>query len=113
MSMEPQSSGSSSAAAGVASTSPSGPNGKSTTTPPKVSQHNASVELKGVKPEREGTKGSIPLGEDIMQIARIGEIPAMQRILEEKKLTANYKDEEGITPLHVRITCGGHPEKIF
>lgn len=94
MSSESQSSG---------SNPPSGPNGKGTTTPPKVTQQDASVELKSMKPEREGIKGSIPLGEDIMQIARIGEIPAMQRIFEEKKLTANYKDEEGITPLHVRI----------
>ena len=82
---------------------PSVPNGKGTTTPPKVTQQDASVELKSMKPEREGVKGAIPLGEDIMQIARIGEISAMQRIFEEKKLTANYKDEEGITPLHVRI----------
>ena len=82
---------------------PSVPNGKGTTTPPKVTRQDASVELKSMKPEREGVKGAIPLGEDIMQIARIGEIPAMQRIFEEKKLTANYKDEEGITPLHVRI----------
>lgn len=112
MSMEPLSSGSSNAAAGVASTSPSSPNGKSTTTPPKVTQHDASVELKSMKPEREVPRGSIPLGEDIMQIARIGEVPAMQRLFE-KKLTANYKDEEGITPLHVRINCDSRSGKIF
>jgi palmitoyltransferase len=46
-------------------------------------------------------KGSIPLGEDIMQLARIGEIPAMQNLFATKKLTANHRDEEGITPLHV------------
>lgn len=69
-------------------------------------QSDSGVELKTMKPEREGAKGSIPLGEDIMQIARIGEVPAMQRIFEEKKLTARYTDEEGITPLHVRtVLC--------
>lgn len=82
--------------------SPTGPNGKGTTSPPKVTQHDANVEMKSVKSGREGVKGSIPLGEDIMQIARIGEVSVMQRMFEEKKLTANHKDEEGITPLHVR-----------
>lgn len=55
-----------------------------------------------MKPERGVVKGSIPLGEDIMQIARIGEIPAMRRLFDEKKFTANHQDDEGITPLHVR-----------
>lgn len=36
-----------------------------------------------------------------MQLARIGEIPAMQNLFATKKLTANHRDEEGITPLHV------------
>ena len=100
MSAEPQSSGSSATTAGVAP----GHNRKSSTSPPKGTQQDASVELKNMKSERDGARGSIPLGEDIMQIARIGEVPAMQRIFDEKKLTARYKDEEGITPLHVR-TC--------
>lgn len=106
MSAEPQSSGSSATTAGV---NP-GHNRKSSTSPPKGTQQDASVELKNMKSERDGARGSIPLGEDIMQIARIGEVPAMQRIFEEKKLTARYKDEEGITPLHVR-TCRFSKEK--
>lgn len=57
-----------------------------------------------MNPERGAARGSIPLGEDIMQIARIGEVPAMQRLFDEKKFSANHKDEEGITPLHVRIS---------
>ena len=36
-----------------------------------------------------------------MQLARIGEIGAMQNLLATKKFTANHRDEEGITPLHV------------
>ncbi|THC91666.1 hypothetical protein EYZ11_008861 [Aspergillus tanneri] len=96
-SMEPQSSSSS---AGLSSSSPSVVNGKGTTTFPKVTHEDASVELKNMKPERGGIKGAIPLGEDIMQIARIGEIPAMQGLFDEKKFSANYKDDEGITPLH-------------
>lgn len=47
-------------------------------------------------------KGSIPLGEDVMQLARMGEIGAMQNLFAAKKFTANHRDEEGITPLHVR-----------
>jgi palmitoyltransferase len=57
------------------------------------------VELKTV--QRDAPKGSIPLGEDIMQLARIGEIGAMQNMFTTKNLTANHRDEEGITPLHV------------
>ncbi|KAJ5438371.1 Palmitoyltransferase akr1 [Penicillium daleae] len=56
------------------------------------------VELKTMRSD--APKGSIPLGEDIMQLARIGEIPAMQNLFATKKLTANHRDEEGITPLH-------------
>lgn len=80
---------------------PSLPSGKSSTSPPKVAQHEATVELQSMKTERSNIKGAIRLGEDIMQIARIGEISVMQKLFDEKKFTADYKDEEGITPLHV------------
>lgn len=55
--------------------------------------------MKSMRPD--APKGSIPLGEDIMQLARIGEIGAMQNLLAKKKVTANHRDGEGITPLHV------------
>ncbi|KAF9883466.1 palmitoyltransferase akr1 [Aspergillus nanangensis] len=82
------------------SSSPSGPNGKGSASSPQISPEDVNVELKSIKPERGGVKGSIPIGEDVMQIARIGEVPAMQRLFDEKKFTATYQDEEGITPLH-------------
>ncbi|KAI0480719.1 hypothetical protein GGR56DRAFT_627287 [Xylariaceae sp. FL0804] len=50
--------------------------------------------------------GSLPGGEavppnpDIMQLARIGDIPAMERLLETSEYDATYTDGEGITPLH-------------
>lgn len=69
-------------------------NDKGISTPP-----NGDVELKTMGPG--APKRSIPLGEDIMQLARIGEIGAMQNLLATKKLTANHRDDEGITPLHV------------
>ncbi|KAJ5234523.1 uncharacterized protein N7469_003691 [Penicillium citrinum] len=69
------------------------PNGKESTSP-----SNADVELKNM--QSNAPKGSIPLGEDIMQLARIGEIGAMQNLFATKNLTANHRDAEGITPLH-------------
>lgn len=92
---------SSSSSAGMSSSPTSIPTGKGAATPPKVTQQDVSVELKNMRPDRSPPKGSIPLGEDIMQIARIGEIGPMQRLFDEKKFTANYQDDEGITPLHV------------
>ena len=74
------------------------PNGKETTSSPNA---NADVELKNM--QSNAPKGSIPLGEDIMQLARIGEIGAMQNLFANKNLTANHRDAEGITPLHVRL----------
>jgi ankyrin repeat protein len=45
---------------------------------------------------------SLPLVEDIMQCARIGALEHIQKMLQSGKHDAKYKDEEGITPLHVR-----------
>lgn len=46
-------------------------------------------------------KPSLPLEEDIMQLARLGEIAAIQKLFDSGKYDATYKDEQGITPLHV------------
>jgi palmitoyltransferase len=93
---------SSNSSAALGSSPPSLPSGKSAAIPPKVATEDVSVELKSMKPERSPVRGSIPLGEDIMQIARIGEVSVMQRMFDEEKFTPNHTDEEGITPLHVR-----------
>lgn len=51
--------------------------------------------------------GNVPNGnavnpaEDIMQIARIGDIPAMEKLFQSDKYDATYSDDEGITALHV------------
>ncbi|KAK2616550.1 palmitoyltransferase akr1 [Conoideocrella luteorostrata] len=37
---------------------------------------------------------------DIMQLARIGDIVAMEKLFESGEFDATYSDEEGITPLH-------------
>ena len=44
----------------------------------------------------------LPLHEDIMQLARLGEIGPIKRLFEEGKYSATYEDKEGITPLHVQ-----------
>lgn len=79
---------------GQTSGSTSASNGNGTATPPN------DVEMKSLR--LDPPKGSIPLGEDIMQLARMGEIGTMQKLFTAKKFTANHRDEEGITPLHVR-----------
>ncbi|KAI9373150.1 hypothetical protein BJX61DRAFT_400622 [Aspergillus egyptiacus] len=91
------SSAGSSNSAALGSSPPSVPSNKSAPTPPKVATDDVSVELKSMNQER---SRSIPLGEDIMQIARIGEVSVMRSMFDEKKFTAKHKDEEGITPLH-------------
>lgn len=39
---------------------------------------------------------------DIMHMARIGDIAGMQKLFETGEYDATYSDDEGITPLHVR-----------
>lgn len=41
-----------------------------------------------------------PVEEDIMALARLGEIGAIQRLFNEKKFDATYRDDQDITPLH-------------
>jgi palmitoyltransferase ZDHHC13/17 len=45
---------------------------------------------------------------DIMQLARLGDIPAMEKLFESKGYDATYTDEEGITPLHVGLDLLNH-----
>ena len=46
-------------------------------------------------------KTPLPIEEDIMQLARLGEIGAIQKLFDSGKFDATYADEQGITPLHV------------
>jgi hypothetical protein len=39
--------------------------------------------------------------EDIMQLARLGDIQGIEALFESEKFDAHYCDAEGITPLHV------------
>ncbi|KAI9801133.1 MAG: Palmitoyltransferase zdhhc17 [Piccolia ochrophora] len=57
---------------------------------------NDDVELKTIPAETR----TIPLEEDIMQLARLGEVGAIQKLFDTGKFDVKYKDDEGITPLH-------------
>lgn len=71
-------------------------NGKASAAPPKVTGENT-LELDKMAPP----ENKLPLHEDIMQLARLGEIGPIQTLFETGKFNARYKDQEGITPLHV------------
>ena len=76
---------------------PTLPNGKASPAPPEVTG-DSNMELEDVGPQED----KLPLHEDVMQLARVGEIVAIQKLFHEGKVDAKYRDKEGITPLHVR-----------
>jgi hypothetical protein len=51
--------------------------------------------------EEMDVKTPLPIEEDIMQLARLGEIGAIHKLFESGKFDATYADDQGITPLHV------------
>lgn len=57
------------------------------------------VELK----DMDNTPPKLSIEEDIMQLARLGEIGAIQKLFDSGKFDATYRDEQGITPLHVSV----------
>ena len=82
-------------------------NGKAGAASPKVTGGD-NVELENM--EASGDEIKLPLHEDIMQLARLGEIGPVQKLFDEGKYTVDYKDEEGITPLHVSISVSGEED---
>lgn len=52
---------------------------------------------------------TLPVEEDLMQLARLGEIGAIQKLFDTGKYDATYRDEQGITPLHVRAVLRPPP----
>jgi palmitoyltransferase ZDHHC13/17 len=48
--------------------------------------------------------------QDIMHLARLGDIGAIQKLFDTNKYDAKYADEQGITPLHVSLR---HPHSPF
>jgi palmitoyltransferase ZDHHC13/17 len=89
---------SSSSASTASRNSPAVPNGKASAAPPKLTDEG--VELKAIQNE---SRPKLPIEEDLMQLARLGEIGAIQKLFEKGKYSATYRDEEGITALHVCV----------
>lgn len=50
----------------------------------------------------ESTPPQLPIEQDLMQLARLGELRAIQKLFDSGRYTARSTDEQGITPLHVR-----------
>jgi hypothetical protein len=76
------------------SSSPSPPRAASA----RLEDENGQVELQ----EMVTGEPKLPIEDDIMQLARLGEIKAIQKLFDSGKFSATYTDEQGITPLHVR-----------
>jgi len=49
---------------------------------------------------------NVPLEDDIMQLARLGDIGAIQKLFQSGKSDSTYKDDQGVTPLHVSWVYG-------
>jgi hypothetical protein len=85
--------------------SPIMPNGKASVVAPKLSDDNH-VELEEINPSGHDLSPE----DDIMQLARMGDIQGIEKLYDSGKFDASYCDAEGITPLHVlwpAILLGG------
>ena len=60
---------------------------------PAVGDHGVSI--------NQNHKPRPPVEEEIMHFARIGDIRTLQELFDSGRYDAAYKDDEGITPLHV------------
>ncbi len=69
---------------------------KASAAPPKVSG-DGNADFEDVSQQED----KLPLHEDVMQLARVGELGSIQKLFDEGKVDAKFGDKEGITPLHV------------
>jgi len=75
-----------------------GPTGKASAATPKLSDDDH-VEMEEIV-----SSGSpVNPDEDIMQLARLGDIQGIEKLFDSGKFDGTYADAEGITPLHVCI----------
>lgn len=75
--------------------------GKGAAAAPHVTQENATKADAGDE--------KLPLLDDVMQLARIGDVGAVQKLFDDGKIDSGFKDQEGITPLHVRHSATPPP----
>jgi hypothetical protein len=76
--------------------SPIMPNGKASVVAPKLSDDNH-VELEEIIHQAQDFSPE----DDIMQLARMGDVQGIEKLYDSGKYDAQYCDAEGITPLHV------------
>lgn len=74
---------------------PAQPSSKAPAAAPKL---NSEMEMGAMPVEDEAQP---PKQDDIMQLARLGDVPAMEKLFETGGFDATFTDDEGITPLHV------------
>ncbi|KAL8973113.1 MAG: hypothetical protein Q9197_002478 [Variospora fuerteventurae] len=77
------------------------PRGQASPASPASSQVTAIAQME--LDNRDSSESKLPLHEDVMQLARLGEIGPIQKLFDEGKYKANHTDAENITPLHVRL----------
>ncbi|KAL8655108.1 MAG: hypothetical protein Q9210_001088 [Variospora velana] len=77
------------------------PRGKASPASPASPQVTAIAQME--LDNRDPSESKLPLHEDVMQLARLGEIGPIQKLFDEGKYKANHMDAENITPLHVRL----------
>jgi hypothetical protein len=81
---------------GTQNNSPIMPNGKASVVAPKLSD-DSHVELEEIVHQGQDLSPE----NDIMQLARMGDVQGIEKLYDSGKYDALYCDAEGITPLHV------------
>lgn len=85
----------------AASPAPLQPSSKAGAAQPKLTG-GGDVEMNSMDGAAAGAGTGAPVAEnDIMQLARVGDIAGMEKLFDEGEFDATYHDDEGITPLHV------------
>ena len=84
-------------------------NGKAAAAAPKLSENDDNVEMKNML----SSGPNAQLDEDIMQLARLGNIPAIQKLFDAERFHPTYCDTEGITPLHVWSRIQVHLTRVL
>jgi len=77
---------------------PSQPSSKAAAAAPKL--ESPDVEMGRLNGADGAPSADTPAQPDIMQLARTGDVAAMQALFDDEEYDATYTDDEGITPLH-------------
>lgn len=80
-------------------------NGKGSSVAPQLSVDDGNLEMKNIA----AAEPALDASQDIMQLARLGDIPSVQKLYDAGVFTPLHCDDEGITPLHVCLP--GNPSR--